>query len=497
MTRSRPTSGQMTWASVAVGLLFISLLTSFGPAADRVIDRPEVLLVLAGGAALLAVFGATVVIALADRRKLAEIGLLGTALMAASLLPLVHGLVTPGVIYEDSAAFRASSFLTLPVAIALGAPLLVPNSSFGRWASRRWRDWTLLTLLVVFVLAAVLAVAPDAIEVPAPGNIVTIVVSLAMAVCFVVLSWRQLVYYEIGRRSSNLIASVSFLFIGATAFQPMVQTQYGLAFWWFHLAGGVGVFGVLVGLLVMKWRSASAQEILAPLLAREPLVAFELGLSPTVHQFIADLEKKDEITRDHVIRTGELALRVGERFGLSGAEMRRLGLAAMLHDVGKLKTPDEILKKPAGLDAAEYEVIKLHPVHGEEMLRAEPALAVAADIVRHHHERVDGGGYPDGLVGTAIPLASRIIACCDAWDAMTNDRPYRKAMPTSVATRIFREHAGTQWDPNVIDQVIATVMSTSSTGRLALVGRESADADDLELDAAAIERLLAAVDAEI
>jgi HD-GYP domain-containing protein (c-di-GMP phosphodiesterase class II) len=482
---------------VIVGVVLISLLTSFGPAADRIVDRPELLLGLSTGAALLSVFGATVVIALADRRELAEIGLLGTALMAASLLPLVHGLVTPGVIYDDTAAFRASSFLTLPVAIALGAPLLVPNSSFGRWASRRWHDWTLLTLLVVFLLAAVLAVSPDAIDVPSSGHPVTIVLSVAMAVCFVVLSLRQLTYYEIGRRSSNLIASVSLLFIGATAFQPMVAVQYGLGFWWFHLTGGVGVLGVLVGLLVMKWRSASAQEILAPLLAREPLVAFELGLSPIVHRFIADLDDKDEITRDHVIRTGELALRVGERFGLSGAEMRRLGLAAMLHDVGKLKTPDEILKKPAGLDASEYEVIKLHPVHGEEMLRAEPALAVAADIVRHHHERVDGGGYPDGLVGTEIPLASRIIACCDAWDAMTNDRPYRKAMSPAVATRIFREHAGTQWDPNVIDQVIATVMSSSSTGRLALVGREATTADDVELDPDEIERLLAAVDAEI
>lgn len=487
-------SGEIVWLVAALGLAAISVVGSLG---DRTWESPDLLFALTSVSAVVSVIGATVAIALADRRKLAEIGLLGTALMAASILPLVHGITTPGVVFDETGAFRASWFYTLPLAVVLGAPLLAPRSGFGRWASRRWRDWSLLSLVVVFIVAVVMLFAPDAIPAPGPRSPITIVVSVLMAAVFVVWSRRQLAYYGLGRRPSNLVASVSLLLLGLTAFLNMSGTSYSFGFWWFHVAGGLGVFGALFGLIVMKWRSASALDILAPLLARDPLVAFELGLSPTVHRFVADLELKDEVTRDHVIRTGELALRVGERYGLSGHRMRLLGLAAMLHDVGKLRTPDEILKKPAALDADEYDVIKLHPVHGEEMFRAEPSLAEAAHIVRHHHERMDGRGYPDGLVGRQIPLESRIIAACDAWDAMTNDRPYRNAMPARVATAIFREHAGSQWDPEVIDRVIATVASVQPTGRLNRVGRPSAADTEVDLDTIDVEGLLAAVDAEI
>jgi putative nucleotidyltransferase with HDIG domain len=223
-----------------------------------------------------------------------------------------------------------------------------------------------------------------------------------------------------------------------------------------------------------------------------------------VHQFVSDLERKDQLTRDHVVRTGELAIRVGERMHLKTRELRDLGLAAMLHDIGKLRTPDDILKKPSSLSAEEYDVIKLHPVHGAEMLAAEPTLSSCAPIVRSHHERMDGAGYPDGLVGPAIPLASRIIAVCDSIDAMTHDRQYRKAMPISMAFAILREHAGSQWDQDVVRHVMATLPTMPSAATFDRVGRATptvgfdspTDASDVEIpdDLGAI---LAAVDAEI
>jgi HD-GYP domain-containing protein (c-di-GMP phosphodiesterase class II) len=276
-----------------------------------------------------------------------------------------------------------------------------------------------------------------------------------------------------------------------------------------HLTGAVGVMGACVGLGVSKRMSPTAHDVLSPILTRDPLAAFEIGLSPIVHRFVADLEMKDQITRDHTIRTGELALRVGERMGLRGRELRDLGLAAMLHDVGKVHTPDDILMKPSRLTAEEYEVIQGHTVDGEAMLATEPALAGAARIVRSHHERVDGGGYPDGLRGDEIPLESRIIAACDAIDAMTHDRPYRKALPFRLGFAILREHAGTQWDPDVVRAVIATMPDMPAMSRLDDVGRGLStlgsavvEADDATADAAVeipddIGELLAALDAEI
>lgn len=496
-------SGRVAWTFVAATLAVVTAFTVFGPLGDRTWEQPQLLFSLTTVAAATCVIAATIVIALADRRGMAEVGLLGTALMAASVLPLVHGLVTPGVLYDQSEAFRTSSYLTLPVAVVFGAPLLLPGSAFGRWAARHWRDWSLLSLTSVFVLASVIVFFPDLVVVPSPTSPTTILLTLAVVGAFVSYSRRQLRFFELGRRPANLVASLSLLVVATTGLLPMVRTAYSPAFWWLHLAGAIGVLGACVGLAVSRLMSRSAQHILEPILARDPMSAFELGLSPTVHRFVADLELKDQITRDHVVRTGELALRVGERFRLSGAELRDLGLAAMLHDVGKLETPDEILTKPASLTPAEYEVIKLHPVAGEQMLRTEPALAPAAHIVRHHHERMDGRGYPDGLVGHDIPLASRIIAACDAVDAMTHDRPYRSAMSIKLAFAILREYSGTQWDPAVVEQVIAvvptmpTVSALDEVGRgvAAMAGASDRVPDDIsEID---VGELLVTVDAEI
>jgi HD-GYP domain-containing protein (c-di-GMP phosphodiesterase class II) len=503
VNRLHVSSSGVVWYLVVAVLAAVSGLTVFGPVGDRTWEQPQLLFSLATVAAAACVIGATIVIALADRREMAEIGLLGTALMAASVLPLVHGLVTPDVLYDQSEAFRTAAYLTLPVAVALGAPLLLPNTVFGRWAARRWRDWTLLSLMGVFVLASVIVFFPDALTMPSPTSASTIVVTASMVAALVAFSRRQLRFFELGGRLANLVASLSLLLMSVTALLPMVQTSYSVGFWWLHVAGALGVLGVCIGLAVSKWMSRSAQDILAPVLARDPLMAFELGLSPTVHRFVADLERKDQITRDHVVRTGELALRVGERFRLSGTELRELALAAMLHDVGKVHTPDDVLQKPVRLTQAEYEVIKLHPLHGEEMLAAEPALAGAAHIVRHHHERMDGRGYPDGLAGQEIPLAARIIAACDALDAMTHDRPYRSGMPIKLAFAILREHAGSQWDPAVVEQVIAVLPTMPMISRLDEVGRgehvfdpvrDRVPNDISEID---VSELLVAVDAEI
>ena len=137
------------------------------------------------------------------------------------------------------------------------------------------------------------------------------------------------------------------------------------------------------------------------------------------------------------------------------------------------------------------------------MLATEPALARAARIVRHHHERMDGRGYPDGLAGQQIPLASRIIAACDALEAMTHDRQYRRAMPIRLAFAILREHAGSQWDPAVVEQVIAVLPSMPTISNLDEVGRgtyaydpalDRAPNDISEID---LSELLVTVDAEI
>jgi HD-GYP domain-containing protein (c-di-GMP phosphodiesterase class II) len=149
-----------------------------------------------------------------------------------------------------------------------------------------------------------------------------------------------------------------------------------------------------------------------------------------------------------------LALEVGHELGLDPRDQRELEFGALLHDIGKLRVPDEILNKPGKLDPAEWAVMKRHPADGQAMLdRIGGVLADVGLVVRGHHERWDGGGYPDGLVGEDIPLPARIICVCDAYSAMTTDRPYRKAMPVEHAMTELRACAGTQFDPAVVEAV--------------------------------------------
>ena len=149
----------------------------------------------------------------------------------------------------------------------------------------------------------------------------------------------------------------------------------------------------------------------------------------------AAIEARDNYTHQHSEQVVALATDVARLLGLSPADLEQVRHGALLHDVGKLAIPNEILHKPGPLTDAEWRVMAEHPVIGERILRRTPQLGHLAPIVRHEHERWDGGGYPDGLARTAIPIASRIILACDAYNAMITTRPYREAMSPSTRSR--------------------------------------------------------------
>jgi HD-GYP domain-containing protein (c-di-GMP phosphodiesterase class II) len=178
-------------------------------------------------------------------------------------------------------------------------------------------------------------------------------------------------------------------------------------------------------------------------------------MAPVVRRFVAALGEKDSLTRDHVVRVGELALRAGERSRLAPRRLRQLGLAAILHDVGKLAVSDAILTKPGRLTPEEFERMKRHTLDGERLLAQTPGLELAARFVRWHHERVDGRGYPDGLAGDEIPLEARIIAAADGYDAISHTRHYREGLGHLGAASILQEHAGSQWDAEAVAHVLA------------------------------------------
>ena len=171
------------------------------------------------------------------------------------------------------------------------------------------------------------------------------------------------------------------------------------------------------------------------------------------------LEADDAYTGgEHSRGVVELSLAVGLRMRLSSREQRDLEFGALLHDIGKLRVPNELINKPGALNTEEWEIIRRHPADGQAMLeRVGGTLGQVGRIVRAHHERVDGGGYPDGLRGEEIPLAARIIAACDSYSAMTTTRAYRPAMTHAAAVAELRACTGTQFDPVVVAVLLEVV----------------------------------------
>jgi len=171
----------------------------------------------------------------------------------------------------------------------------------------------------------------------------------------------------------------------------------------------------------------------------------------TVEALANALEANDEYTSTHARWITDLSLRVGQELGLAADTLKRLELGALLHDIGKIGVPSSILAKPGRLSSSERAVIEMHPVLGERIIAPIDRLQEVRGIVRHCHERWDGRGYPDGLSGEDIPLEARIIFVCDAYHAMTTDRPYRRRLSRREAIRRLSEGAGSQFDPNVVE----------------------------------------------
>ena len=194
-------------------------------------------------------------------------------------------------------------------------------------------------------------------------------------------------------------------------------------------------------------------------------VAATVGTNVEIVAALAQaLEERDQYTAEHSESVVDLTARVAEAMGLAEDEIKEVRKAALLHDIGKVGIPNEILHKNGPLDAREWKIMRQHPIIGERIMRAMPGMGSIARAVRHEHERWDGGGYPDGLVGKAIPLAARIILACDAYHAMVSDRPYRKAMAHHDAMAELTENAGTQFDPEVIQALVGYLVGRRQAG---------------------------------
>jgi putative nucleotidyltransferase with HDIG domain len=278
-----------------------------------------------------------------------------------------------------------------------------------------------------------------------------------------------------------LVAQIGFDFASSAAYERMVGgvpshrhlRAYGLAWLVDFSLSSVGLaiafvavdnpYGFLLAVPLIVLLSVFARE-------RQVHIDHALELSSAYRGtafLLGDVvEADDSYTGAHSREVVELTLAVCDELGLAASERRDAEFAALLHDVGKVRIPKDIINKPGPLSAEERAIMNTHTIEGERMLeKVGGLLGDIGSIVRFCHERWDGGGYPDGLTGADIPLVARIVACCDAFNAMTTDRPYRAALDPEEAVAEIERNAGKQFDPTVVGALLRVVRLQADSGR--------------------------------
>ncbi|OLC28657.1 MAG: hypothetical protein AUH31_08595 [Armatimonadetes bacterium 13_1_40CM_64_14] len=293
----------------------------------------------------------------------------------------------------------------------------------------------------IAVLAGLLLVSEVGFDFRAPGNRGWVAGFVLATVGYITMR------YLLAAVSARVSQGVGFLTYSSAAGKAIVANLALLALLAVGMSYLASAYG-MSGYFILALATIAVVEAYQPykLLSDQRSVLFA-SLAMVAHA----IDLKDAYTGRHARDASEIAVRIARALRLPEPEVRKIKLAGMLHDIGKIGVSGKIIRKPSRLDTEEMALMRRHPVIGAEIMRPVELLSDASDIVRHHHEHFDGSGYPDGLRGEQIPIGSRAVLVADALNAMTTDRPYRKARSKAEALEILKKHAGTQFDPRVVE----------------------------------------------
>jgi putative nucleotidyltransferase with HDIG domain len=250
--------------------------------------------------------------------------------------------------------------------------------------------------------------------------------------------------YRGGLRGGIAAAVVGAVMVGPVMYAVDLEGNGEFGFPWVVRGAMFVTVGTILGILFTRTRAVTAAW-------RDTALEVTASQRDGMLALARAAEAKDPTTGDHMYRCRDLAGELAREVGLGELEVEDIAWSAMLHDIGKLYVPDQVLAKQGALDAGEWALILEHPVRGAELLEHGRMFETARRIARWHHENLDGTGYPDHLSGDRIPLEARIVRIVDAWDAMTNDRPYRLAMAQERALEELRRCSGSAFDPDLVE----------------------------------------------
>ncbi len=400
---------------------------------------------LAAGAAAAAAIALTVV---GVRRRDATTVLLGTAFSTMTALLALHALSTPGVIAGPNGVVAVAGGASLPVGAALLSLASLPSLRGPRAVGRLLVLQGVLAAGIVG-LGALGHLVPSVVPaVPKAGTSEALAV-LAVGFCFfALLTWRATGTFALTRRRGDLLVVLGTVLLAAALCAQMLLTPGTIGFYLGHSFELLGIMCIGAPVVFDLHRTGASRPLAGTLRACDLVASEEAFLGARVRSLLLDLEAKDRSVEQHTRRVALLAVQLGEILGLSPARQRTLAVGGLLHDVGKLAVPAEVLNKPGALTDAEFAQIKCHPEAGHALLAGFPDAV--RRVVLDHHERLDGWGYPRGVDAAALDLETRILTVCDVYDALVSDRVYRAAWTHAAALELLHGDAGTAFDPRCV-----------------------------------------------
>ncbi len=387
------------------------------------------------------------------------------SLMAALLC--LHGATTPGVLLDANGVVALTGALTLPVGCAVLAFGALPS-----WRERAATPAALALLAVgvagILVLGICAVVWPALVPpVPKPRSLPALALLAAGVALCAWLVWRAVRTYLLTRRSSDLVVAVGVSWFAPALYAALIFSYWRLGWWIGHGAELIAIGLVGIPVAIDLRRASRSHPLIGDLRAAQLVRAEEEYLGSQVRALLVALADKDGYTEEHTRRVALRAVQVGEELRLPPWRLRDLAVGGLLHDIGKLSVPDAVLKKPAPLTVEEYRLVQAHVDAGVRLLGQLGGYADAVlGLVRDHHERLDGSGYPHGLRGEEIPLDARILAVCDVYDALISRRVYRDEWSHDRALALLREGASSQFDSRCVE-ALARVLAAERDHDLA------------------------------
>jgi putative nucleotidyltransferase with HDIG domain len=405
--------------------------------------------------------GASMALSLAGARaRDGRAVLMGTAFSTMTALFTIHALATPGFLVGPNGVIALAGGLSIPAGAFLLGLTALP-------ALRRPRRIGVLLTVQAALFAGVVGLgllglidAAAVPSVPAPRSAPALALLVAGASCLALLTLRALRTALLTRRAADLAVAVGCAWLGAALYANLVLGATTLGFYLGHLLeiAAVALVGIPAALDIK--RAGASRPLVGDLTAQELVAAEEAYLGPRVRALMVRLAERDTSTEEHTRRVAGLAASVADELKLPATARRHLAVGGLLHDIGKLAVPLEILQKPGSLTDAEFAAIKRHPDDGRRLLDELGGFPVEVRrLVSDHHERLDGRGYPAGLTAAQLPLETRILAVCDVYDALVSDRVYRAAWSPERAFALLRDEAHA-YDQTVVEALARTVAPT-------------------------------------